>query len=183
MKKYTDIKIARSDLRKLTEIFQYCKAKKEKLNRNLGSDEPFGIRCEAYVYRLALNEMEKRIREIKKNIRELDKEATKRDIERQIRERKEFNKKFGSIQADNIDEKIRDEEIYDLLIELKSLSEAFNRMVGPLYSGICANEMNEILDRLNDKYGLKVNYWQYIPGRVDFSNLDKLIEKYRKSDK
>ena len=69
------------------------------------------------------------------------------------------------------------EEIYDLLIQLKKLSEAFNQMIGSLYSGICADEMNEILDELK-KMDVKVTYYQYIPGRVRFTNLDKLIEKY-----
>lgn len=86
MKKYTDIKIARHDLRKLTEMYQYCKEKQEKMKSSSGDNEPFDKRCEMYVYRLALNEMEKRIIEFKKNIRQLDKEATQRDIERQKRE-------------------------------------------------------------------------------------------------
>jgi len=71
-------------------------------------------------------------------------------------------------------------EIYDLLLQLKSLSEAFNQMVGSLYSGICAGEMNDILDTLNGKYNVKVNYYQYIPGRVNYTNLDRLIELYGK---
>jgi hypothetical protein len=86
MKNYTDIKIARSDLRKLTEIYQYCVAKKEKLKASLTDNGSFDVRCEAYVYRLGLNEMKKRIIEIKKNIKQLDREATQRDIERVKRE-------------------------------------------------------------------------------------------------
>jgi len=86
MKKYTDIKIARYDLRKLTEMYQYCKAKKEKMKADLTDNEPFDVRCEAYVYRLGLNEMQKRIIELKKNIKQLDREATQRDIERVKRE-------------------------------------------------------------------------------------------------
>ena len=70
------------------------------------------------------------------------------------------------------------EEIYDLLILLRKLSEAFNHMIGSLYSGICAGEMNDIIDTLNEKYNVKVNYYQYIPGRVRYTNLDRLIELY-----
>lgn len=86
MKKYTDIKIARSDLRNLTEMFQYCKDKKEKLKAGLTDNEPFDVRCEAYVYRLGLSEMQKRIVELKKSIKQLEREATQRDIERVKRE-------------------------------------------------------------------------------------------------
>lgn len=52
-------------------------------------------------------------------------------------------------------------------------------MVGSLYSGICADEINEILDTLNEKYGVKVSYYQMIPGRVQFYNLDSLIKEYQ----
>lgn len=86
MKKYTDIKIARSDLRKLTEMYQYCKGKQEELKKTLTSDSPFEERSQAFVYRLGLNEMQKRIIELKKNIKQLDREATQRDIERVKRE-------------------------------------------------------------------------------------------------
>lgn len=71
-------------------------------------------------------------------------------------------------------------EIYSLLIKLRGLSEAFNQMGGSLYSGICADEINELLDTLNEKYDVKVSYYQMIPGRVNFNNLDKLIEEYSK---
>ena len=74
-------------------------------------------------------------------------------------------------------------EIYGLLIKLRDLSEAFNKMVGSLYSGICADEINELLDILNEKYGVKVSYWQPYAGRVSFTNLQSLIEKYEESDK
>ena len=86
MKKYTDIKEAQSVLRKLTEMFNYCKEKKEKLSSTLTDNEPFDVRCEAYVYRLGLSEMQKRIIELKKNIKQLEREATQRDIERVKRE-------------------------------------------------------------------------------------------------
>ena len=86
MKKYTDIKEAQSVLRKLTKMFNYCKEKKEKLGSTLTHNEPFDVRCEAYIYRLGLNEMQKRIIELKKNIKQLEREATQRDIERVKRE-------------------------------------------------------------------------------------------------
>ena len=86
MKKYTDIKEAQSVLRKLTKMFNYCKEKKEKLSSTLTDNEPFDVRCEAYIYRLGLNEMQKRIIELKKNIKQLEREATQRDIERVKRE-------------------------------------------------------------------------------------------------
>ena len=70
-------------------------------------------------------------------------------------------------------------EIYNLLINLRDLSNAFNQMVGSLYSGICADEINEILDTLNEKYGVKVSYYQMTPGRVQFNNLDSLIKEYQ----
>lgn len=70
------------------------------------------------------------------------------------------------------------EEIYDLLIQLRKLSEAFNLMGGSLYSGICAGEINELIDTLNEKYNVKVNWYQYVPGRVGYTNLDRLIELY-----
>jgi uncharacterized protein YeeX (DUF496 family) len=69
-------------------------------------------------------------------------------------------------------------EIYDLLIKLRDLSEAFNNMTGYLYSGICADEINEIIETLKTKYDVNVNYWQPSAGRVSFTNLQSLIEKY-----
>ena len=72
---------------------------------------------------------------------------------------------------------IRKQYILALLVELKTKEDVFNRMVGNLYSGICADEMNEILDELK-KFDVKVDYYQYIPGRVHFSNLDRLIKVY-----
>jgi hypothetical protein len=75
----------------------------------------------------------------------------------------------------------RRKEIYDLLIQLRDLAKAFNSMTGYLYSGICADEINEIIDILKNKYDVKVNYWQPSEGRVSFTNLQSLIEKYEKS--
>jgi len=74
----------------------------------------------------------------------------------------------------------RRKEIYDLLIQLRDLAKAFNNMVGYLYSGICADEINELIDTLKTKYDVKVNYWQPSEGRVSFTNLQSLIEKYEK---
>lgn len=73
-----------------------------------------------------------------------------------------------------------DKEIYDLLTELKKLSEAFNQMGGHLYSTICADEMNGIIIKLRVKYQVNVYFSQYMVGRVKFINLDKLIKKYEK---
>lgn len=74
-----------------------------------------------------------------------------------------------------------DKEIYGHLVHLRGLSEAFNKMGGALYSGICADEMNEIIDELRNKYKIEIHYWQPMAGRVDFENLDELIKKYEKS--
>lgn len=68
--------------------------------------------------------------------------------------------------------------IQESLYKLKKLSEAFNLMGGSLYSGICADEMNDIILTLNETFGIDVDYYQYMPGRVEFTNLKTLIEKY-----
>ena len=81
MKTYTNIKQARSDLRKLTEMFQYIRDRKEELNATLSSDSSYDKRAEAFVYRLALNEMQNRIKEIKKNIKRLDTEITEKHLQ------------------------------------------------------------------------------------------------------
>ena len=81
MKTYTNIKQARSDLRKLTEMYQYINDKKEELNATLSSDSSYDKRAEAFVYRLALNEMKNRIKEIKKNIKRLDIEITEKHLQ------------------------------------------------------------------------------------------------------
>lgn len=69
-------------------------------------------------------------------------------------------------------------EIYDLLIQLRKLSEAFNQMVGYLYSNICADEISGLINELKEKYNVTVNYYQYMPGRICYTNLDRLIELY-----
>ena len=81
MKTYTNIKQARSDLRKLTEMYQYINDKKEELNATLSSDSSYDKRAEAFAYRLALNEMQNRIKEIKKNIKRLDTEITEKYLQ------------------------------------------------------------------------------------------------------
>lgn len=68
--------------------------------------------------------------------------------------------------------------IRESLYKLQKLSEAFNQMGGSLYSGICADEMNDIILTLNETFGIDVKYYQYIPGRVEFTNLKTLIEEY-----
>ena len=89
MKKYTDIKEARHDLRELTLMYQYCNDKQEELKRTLTSNSFFNDRCEAFAYRLGLSEMQNRIREMKAQIRKLDQESTARDVERQKELKKE----------------------------------------------------------------------------------------------
>lgn len=81
MKTYTNIKQARYDLRKLTEMFQYIRDRKEELNATLSSDSSYDKRVEAFVYRLALNEIQNRIKEIKKNIKKLDTEITEKHLQ------------------------------------------------------------------------------------------------------
>lgn len=72
----------------------------------------------------------------------------------------------------------RNKKIYDLLIELQKHGEAFNKMVGTLYSGICADEINNILNKLKRNYNVEVSYYQWIPGRIEFNNLESLIKTY-----
>jgi hypothetical protein len=87
-----------------------------------------------------------------------------------------WNSVKGYVKKRNIDK-----EIYGLLVHLRGLSEAFNKMGGALYSGICADEMDEIIDELRIKYKIEIYYWQPMAGRVDFKNLDELIKKCEKS--
>lgn len=68
--------------------------------------------------------------------------------------------------------------IRESLYKLQKLSDAFNQMGGSLYSGICADEMNDIILTLNETFGIDVKYYQYMPGRVKFTNLKTLIEEY-----
>jgi len=70
-------------------------------------------------------------------------------------------------------------EIYKLLCKLKEISNIFNMMNGSLYSSICADEMNDIYNRLKDKHSIDVQFYQPCEGRVAFYNLDELIDEYK----
>ena len=70
-------------------------------------------------------------------------------------------------------------EIYDLLCKLKERGKIFNMMNGSLYSGIVADEMNNIFYTLKDTYSIDVQFYQPCDGRVTFYNLDKLIDEYK----
>ena len=207
MKTYTDIKSARRHQRQLTEYFNCYKARQEELrqyirDKNLQKDAPLDIRLQIFAYRKTMNHIQEEIKQLNKNIRRLDQEATQRDIERVKREfpnlfnhskvidadgtesyyTEEFRKKLVSKvnkTASRINKKARDKQIYNLLVDLRDLSDAFNKMGGYLYSSICADEINEILAKLK-KYGVDVDYYQVMPGRVTFPTLYKLIEKYEK---
>jgi len=72
------------------------------------------------------------------------------------------------------------EIIWNYLDELERLGHAFNSMVGSLYSGICADEINNIINILKEQYNVKVSWYQPIPGRVEFSNLIELKKEYLK---
>lgn len=79
-----------------------------------------------------------------------------------------------SIFTDNIHNKT----VLEKLVELKRLGEAFNQMVGGLYSSICADEINQIINDLKDHHSIEVTWWQPQNGRVVFKNINTLIEKY-----
>ena len=72
----------------------------------------------------------------------------------------------------------RRKEILTLLLELKQDGDIFNRMGGALYSAIIADRMTETNYQLWSMYGVKVKYTQPCDGRVEWENLDELIEKY-----
>ena len=76
---------------------------------------------------------------------------------------------------------MKDVEILEKLKKLKVEGEVFNQMVGSLYSNIKADEINEIIYDLKENYGIETKVWQCIPGRADFSYVDRLIERYEKS--
>lgn len=71
-----------------------------------------------------------------------------------------------------------DAEILEKLKKLKQEGEVFNQMVGSLYSNIKADEINAIIYDLKENYGIDTHVWQRIPGRADFSYVDRLIEQY-----
>lgn len=78
----------------------------------------------------------------------------------------------------------QDKEIYGLLTELKKRGEAFNKMIGDLYPGICADDMNKIMYKLEHKFHINVKWFQPRLRHIEFLNLDELIEKYgRKNTK
>ena len=70
-------------------------------------------------------------------------------------------------------------EIYDLLCELKEKGKVFNMMGGSLYSSICADEMNDIMYKLQYRHFVHVDFYQPCEGRVKFYNLDELIDEYK----
>ena len=74
---------------------------------------------------------------------------------------------------------ITKKEIYDLLCGLKETSKVFNMMNGSLYSSIYADEMNDIIYKLQDRYSVHVDFYQPCDGRAVFLNLDKLIDEYK----
>jgi hypothetical protein len=69
-------------------------------------------------------------------------------------------------------------EIYNLLCELKEKGKVFNMMGGSLYSGIIADEMNDINYKLKYTHSIDVQFYQPCEGRVKFHNLDELIDEY-----
>ena len=68
--------------------------------------------------------------------------------------------------------------VLESLYNLQKLCDIFNQMSGSLYSEICADEMNKIIQILNETFDIGVNYYQDVPGRVKFTNLKTLIEEY-----
>ena len=68
--------------------------------------------------------------------------------------------------------------VLESLYNLQKLCDVFNQMGGSLYSEICADEMNKIIRILNETFDIGVNYYQAVPGRVEFTNLKTLIEEY-----
>ena len=72
----------------------------------------------------------------------------------------------------------QDKEIYGLLTDLKKRGEVFNKMVGTIYPGICAEDMNKIMYKLEHKFHIDVKWRQPSLHHIEFINLDNLIEKY-----
>ena len=68
--------------------------------------------------------------------------------------------------------------VLESLYNLRKLCDVFNQVSGSLYSEICADEMNKIIQILNETFDIGVNYYQDVPGRVKFTNLKTLIEEY-----
>ena len=72
--------------------------------------------------------------------------------------------------------------VLESLYNLRKLCDVFNQMSGSLYSEICADEMNKIIQILNETFDIGVNYYQDVPGRVKFTNLKTLIEEYENKE-
>ena len=68
--------------------------------------------------------------------------------------------------------------VLESLYNLRKLCDVFNQVSGSLYSEICADEMNKIIQILNETFDIGVNYYQDVPGRVKFTNIKTLIEEY-----
>lgn len=73
---------------------------------------------------------------------------------------------------------MKDAEILEKLKELKKHGEVFNKLTGSLYSNIKADEINDLVNDLKENYGIDTHIYQAIPGRADFSYVDRLIEQY-----
>ena len=67
--------------------------------------------------------------------------------------------------------------VLQLLTHLKEQGDIFNRMGGSFYSSIIADEMNKTNDQIRS-YGVVVKFFQPCDGRVEWINLDELIEEY-----
>ena len=72
--------------------------------------------------------------------------------------------------------------VLESLYNLRKLCDVFNQVSGSLYSEICADEMNKIIQILNETFDIGVNYYQDVPGRVKFTNLKTLIEEYENKE-
>ena len=71
-----------------------------------------------------------------------------------------------------------DIEILEKLKELKQHGEVFNQLTGSLYSNIEADKINDLVNDLKENYGIDIDIYQWMPGRADFSHIDRLIEQY-----
>ena len=68
-------------------------------------------------------------------------------------------------------------EILEKLQKLQSLGVVFNQQVGYLYSSITADEINKVMDDLRENYDIEIKFYQPMPGRIDLSYVDRLIER------
>ena len=74
-------------------------------------------------------------------------------------------------------DKLARNTVLQLLTRLREQGDTFNRMGGSLYSSVIADEMNETYDQIRS-YGVEVKFLQPCDGRVEWINLDELIEEY-----